>query len=178
MTSERQTAQRVKALRYHTDPTVANQRLEDHHIIPKFEGGNGDPENNYALTRPEHTIAHLLEADLARDPRTQQKHLDSARLIACRQERPVFQNCLKMYAKIEQRRLPKTAPQIRLDIANPDPVDYAVKHHKVATNPHAPAPIARRSAGLVKVMVAGMSQPEKEQFNQLIALPKKRNILG
>lgn len=173
VTNERNTAIRVKQLRYQSDPATVYHRLDDHHIVARFQGGNGDLENNFGLTLPEHTIIHLLEADLAPNPRTQQKHIESARLITCRQDRSVFQTCLQMLAKIEKRHLPKISPQIYLDTSHPDPVDYAVKHHQVAINPDAPASVARRSAGLVKVMVAGMSQPEKIKFNQLIAKPKK-----
>ena len=45
-------------------------RLEIHHVFPKYKGGNGDVDNEQALTLPEHATVHLRlarEADTRDD---------------------------------------------------------------------------------------------------------------
>lgn len=168
--SAEDTAKRVKEIRYQTDPKVNGLRLDDHHIEPRFKGGNGDMVNNFALTLAEHTVIHLLEGDLATNTRDAEIHRESARLITIRHDRQIFGVFLRMWAIIEQRRprVDRSEVTILLDPNQPDPVDYAYKHHQLATDRHTPPRIARRSLGLVKVMVAGMSYSEKDTFNQSI----------
>jgi len=72
--SAEDTAKRVKELRRQSDPSTRGVKLDDHHITPRFLGGNGDMENNFALTLPEHALVHLLEARIAKNPEERRIH--------------------------------------------------------------------------------------------------------
>ena len=66
--------------------------VEEHHIIPKSEGGIDDKENLVCLTAREHYVAHLLLAKIYNDNK-----------MWCALNRLVHGNCFKKYNHISGR---------------------------------------------------------------------------
>ena len=57
--------ERVKTIRYITDPDSRGKPLEAHHLEQRHNGGMDTTDNLTGLTLPEHCLIHHIEADLA-----------------------------------------------------------------------------------------------------------------
>lgn len=81
MTVSIETKLKLKADR--TD-VATGTRLEIHHVVPQFQGGNGDEDNLKPVTLVEHALEHLADAQTAEDWQVARGHYASVTLIVKR----------------------------------------------------------------------------------------------
>jgi hypothetical protein len=93
---------RLKSLRRNFDPSISDCYLEIHHIEPHYRGGNGEITNMYPLTRPEHALAHYLEAKLADNREDRNANNWAVRKIVKRMEKEELKEFNHM---LERRRI-------------------------------------------------------------------------